>query len=626
MKTPLDNDLNKVYESFNQDHDNLRDKLMASLPVRSKPHKGNRLINLVQLFIRGDTMKVRITKLAAAAVIIIGVLIVADYFGVSVDGSSISWADVVERFRSVPFFSATLYMKNDATAQPDQIELWMNQKCLSRLRFDDQVVFGQKGKVTKAFDIKHRSEVEPDHRAVALVRLMGQTEGFSLETVMRGISGGKLVNVTPLVNAEAVISEDLVVFDVQHEQSPGWLRIWALRESKLPVHIRVWDPSDGENVDVIFTYSKEQQESFFDPEAFSAGMKSLRRKEMNLAYMFLKDPGGKQIFPGSINESEAFQVVTQTIDGKPWSLADHSGKVVLIIFWDKRTIGTSWVSHSKDIYERFRDHADFLMVGVALDAKAETVKDYCRKRGMKWLQLHEPGKKRQNSLARAFGIGFRRSAWLIKKDGSTEELFALEAGVIEGALFGLTYNSHMWICKMLQERAKRQPLTLQDFDELCGSSYTVDYTPIGRKRRNYRRYNEDKTRVSTIFVELNKDGTMAAWGSGSSLVDPAEVTVSFSSEYIKENIENQVEPEIRAKLFNEYIVTFSAEAGNKEYPLCWKTSIQPEQSYTTELFPGTYDFVVRVFAPSDRAKSIKIIRLLKDVKLTRDEKKTIRFE
>ena len=32
MKLPLDNDLNKAYEAFNQKHDQLRDKLMASLP------------------------------------------------------------------------------------------------------------------------------------------------------------------------------------------------------------------------------------------------------------------------------------------------------------------------------------------------------------------------------------------------------------------------------------------------------------------------------------------------------------------------------------------------------------------------------------------------------------------
>jgi len=568
-------------------------------------------------------MKTRIPKLAAAAVIIIAILIGLHYLGGSIDGASLAWASVAERFRSVPFFNATIYVKQNATAHPEQVELWMNKEGFTRLRYDNQVVFAKEGKVTKAFDLESKSEVEPVHRAIMLLKMLGEANDFSLETVVRSISGGKLVDVTPLVNAEASISEDLVVFDVEYENDPQWFRIWALRESKLPVRIRMWDPQDGECVDAILTYSKQQQKIFFDPEAFSSIIKSLSNKRINLAYMFLKDPGGKQVFPGSLNEPQVFQTVTQTIDGQPWSLADHSGKVVLIILWDKRTIGTSWISHSKDIYERFGDHADFLMVGVALDAKAETVKDYCRSKGIKWLQLHEPGKKRENSLAKAFGIDFRRSAWLIKKDGSMEELFALEEGAIEGALFGLTYNSHMRICKILQER---QPLTLQDFEELCGSSYTVDYTPIGRERRNYRHYNEDKTRVSTIFVELNKDGTMAAWGSGSSLVDPAEVTISFSSEYLKKHIESQVEPTIRSKLYEEYLFIVTARSGNKVFPFFHGKSIKAEESNTRQILSGTYDFQVDIYASLDRSKLFKSITLLKDVKLAKNEKKTIRFE
>ncbi len=452
----------------------------------------------------------RITKVAAAVVIIIAVLIGIHQFSGSIE--SVAWASVAERFRSAPFFNATIYFKQDATAQPEQVELWMNQEGFARLRYDNQVVFSKKGKVTKAFDLETRSEIEPDQRAVTLVHLMGDAESFSLETVIRGISGGELVDVTPLVNTDAVISEDLVVFDVESEKSSQWFRIWALRESKLPVRIRMWDPRDGECADVLLTYSKQQQEIFFDPEAFSSKIKNFSDKKINLAYMFLKDPGGKQVFPGSLNESEAFSVVTQTIDGQPWSLADHRGKVILIILWDKRTIGTSWVSHSKDIYERFRDHADFLMVGVALDAKAETVKDYCRNKGIKWLQLHEPGKKRENSLAQAFGIGFRRSAWLIKKDGSMEELFALEEGVIEGALVGLTYDSYIWIRQILSKVKQEGILTRETVEQICGKPHSVNKTDKG-EGWDFTLFNKDKSAVRGFHIDFDKAGNCLRWYS-----------------------------------------------------------------------------------------------------------------
>jgi len=100
MKTPLDNDLNKAYEAFNQDHDHLRETLMASMPARSKQRKGNRLINLLQLFIRGDTMKVRITKLAAAAVIITGVFVGLYLLVGPVGVASVGWADVLENIEA----------------------------------------------------------------------------------------------------------------------------------------------------------------------------------------------------------------------------------------------------------------------------------------------------------------------------------------------------------------------------------------------------------------------------------------------------------------------------------------------------------------------------------------------
>ena len=629
MKTPLDNDLKKVYEAFDQEHDQLRESLMDSLPNTSKQHKQRSKFAHIGAFIGDTIMRNKITKLAAAAVIIIAVLFGIHHFGGSIDVTTVAWAEVSDRFRSVPFFSATLYMKDNATAQPEQIELWMNQAGRSRLRFGDQVIFAQKGKVAKAFDLKTRSEIEPDYKAVALVELMGDEESFSLDTVMRGLSGGELVDVTPRVNTDAVISEDLVVFDVESGKSSQWFRIWALRESKLPVRVRVWDPTDGACADILLTYSKEQQEIFFDPEAFSSKMKSLRNtKEMNLAYMFLQDPGGKQIFPGSLNEPEAFQVITQTIDGQPWSLADNRGKVILINFWDRRSNKglETWL---KGIYERFKDRGDFVMVGVSLRKDTESTREMCQKRGITWLQLHEPGKKLKNSLARAFGIDSTYGeGWLVWKNGTIDRLHTPgehDTAKVEGALLGLTYSSEIWINQILFKGKTAGTLTIETVEQICGKPHSVNKTDNG-ERWDYTLFNKDKTAVREFHIDFDEAGNCLRWNSGRKILNPAVVTISFSSEYLKEHVESQVEPNIRTRLFKEYLVTVSAASGSRRYPLCWKTSIQPEKSYMRRLFPGTYDFVISIYASSDRTKYIKTITLLKDVKLDKDEKKTIRFE
>lgn len=232
-----------------------------------------------------------ITKLAAAAVIVITAIVGINQFS----SSSVAWADVAERFRSVPFCSAVVYIKDDVLDEPRQFELWMGQGGRARIRVGSQVIFGCVGEVTRAFDLEKRREVKPDLQAVQMLEILGATGEYSLETVIRMISGESLIDVTPLVNADAVVQEDLVVFDIRSEVSPQWARIYALRKSELPVGIRIWDPQNAECVDVFITYSKEQPDVFFDAQTFATKLTNSSNTPASLAYMFLKDPGGRDI-------------------------------------------------------------------------------------------------------------------------------------------------------------------------------------------------------------------------------------------------------------------------------------------------------------------------------------------
>lgn len=96
MKTPLNNNLDKVYEPFNQNHNHLRQKLMSSLPDSTKQQKQAGRISQVIAFTRGTIMRSKITKFAAAAVIIIALT-----FGIKLvsklDMANVAWADVVQK-------------------------------------------------------------------------------------------------------------------------------------------------------------------------------------------------------------------------------------------------------------------------------------------------------------------------------------------------------------------------------------------------------------------------------------------------------------------------------------------------------------------------------------------------
>ena len=108
MKTPLDHDLKKAYEAFNQKHDQLRESLMASLPSTSKQHKQRSKFAHIGAFIGDTIMRNKITKLAAAAIIIIAVLIGISHFGGSIDGTSQVFAHMLEEMQGIPWVHAIM--------------------------------------------------------------------------------------------------------------------------------------------------------------------------------------------------------------------------------------------------------------------------------------------------------------------------------------------------------------------------------------------------------------------------------------------------------------------------------------------------------------------------------------
>jgi hypothetical protein len=242
-----------------------------------------------------------ITRFALAAVILIAAGALVNHFA-RLLGGNVAWAEVSQRFESVPFFYASIYMKEDALAEPRQFELWMGRGGYARLRVGPQVIFGRDGQVIRAFDIRRRHEVAPDPTAADIVHILAGPGEFSLETIIQSISGGKLVDVTPAMNTHAAIGEDLVVFDAQSAISPGWVRVYALRESRLPVGLRIWDPAEGFGVDALINYAKEQPQVFFDPQAFAERLHEADSTDAGLAYLFLKDPGGLDVTPTDLLE------------------------------------------------------------------------------------------------------------------------------------------------------------------------------------------------------------------------------------------------------------------------------------------------------------------------------------
>ncbi|MHC4988053.1 MAG: hypothetical protein ACYTFX_06105, partial [Planctomycetota bacterium] len=227
-------------------------------------------------------MKKSITKIAAAIIIIALLTGIYQLTG-SIDGASIVWADVVKQFNSITFFTASVYMKENATDEPVQIEIWRNSQKKARIRVDSQVLFGDGSAVVAGFAIDspvRKIETEEyDEMGMAMIQRLFSFEKFSLDTVIAsfGVNKERLKETTPLINPSAMISEDMLVFDIQSDISPEWMR------------------------------SKEQSPEFFDPDAYEKVLLEVQQGgsaggRANLAYALLKDPGGKDYTPKDLFE------------------------------------------------------------------------------------------------------------------------------------------------------------------------------------------------------------------------------------------------------------------------------------------------------------------------------------
>lgn len=563
---------------------------------------------------------VRMTGLVGAGAVLAWVLV-----PVLIGKGTPTWAEVVERFRSVQSYSAVIYARKDVASQPVQYELWANANGQGRLHTETQVIFIDKGRITYSYDVDQREESTPGIHTMSILEVLGSTTTFSLETLMRAI-GGDWKDSTPRINADAVVSEDLVVFDVQDKGSENWARVWALRESKLPIHLRSWEPHDGECVDVFFSYSRDQSSEFYDPAQFAEKLKDQSLNESQLAYAFLEDPGDKQVRSGAVNESFIFSTVTTTLAGEPWSLGDHKGKVVLIGFWSSSS-GYDYEDWWREIYRDYGARNDLVMVGVALDKDAGAVHTYCKEHGIEWLQLHEPGKGRLNSLAQAFGGHVESTNWLIWKDGRVEPL-GHGGYQVKAALLGLSYGTHSEITPLLSHRiGDGKGMSREEVRALCGEP-NEKTTQDGSETWTYRLISDDNKEESTVTVTFDSTGKNTGIISQNSIIHPALVKVFISDQYWHDKIAQQIKPDLIPAQSHRFGITIVAKSGNTSYFFGgghpW-IDVEPGKEYLRQVLPGTYDISIVVSDKRTFEKGQEI-SLEKGIELNTGETKEVRLE
>lgn len=245
----------------------------------------------------------------------------------------LTWAQVVEQFKAVEMFSATVYMTEDPLEPPERVEIWVGRDKRLRVHHAGRVFFARGDKVGAVFDARTRQRLEFEDldrrelrklgfdRPLDMIHMMGSMEALSLDGLLALFCGKKTIS-EPIPNAHAGVAEALTVFDVTGDRSPEWMRIWVLPGSNLPLRLRSWDPRDGDCVEVLFDYTQTQPDEAFDAETFEKELKG-QSGRANRLYGLLKDPGGQMMTPGDLFEASGYHMpeivaTGRTEDGLFW--------------------------------------------------------------------------------------------------------------------------------------------------------------------------------------------------------------------------------------------------------------------------------------------------------------------
>jgi hypothetical protein len=274
MKTPLDNDLKKAYEAFNQKHDQLRQTLMASLPSTSKQHKQKSKFAHIGALIGDTIMKSRTTRLAAAAVVIIAILTAIHFLGSPIEG--IAWADVVR-----PILTARTVVFDVIMGEGENVPI-IRAMSIGTRRVRNEVL-SPDGKTIQSitivdYDTSQMLTLNPQHKTTLLTDLKDLSEEpenllEELRNVITELQNDPNVSVEPLGEKEI---DGQIAKGFRATGTDEEFTIWADPQTHLPIRIeQKW--RQVEFVLTNFEFDIELDESLFNmeiPEGYSAPQKA----------------------------------------------------------------------------------------------------------------------------------------------------------------------------------------------------------------------------------------------------------------------------------------------------------------------------------------------------------------
>jgi len=261
MNEQLDDNLNEAYQPFRQNHEVLRAALMASLVDGPAPAGSKRWPVAWQRLTARAIDSGRMTRVAAAAIIVVGALVGIHHLGGLPDGTSVAWGHVVTHIGEVDYVHM-YYFKSRGSNFYRHFEGWhAHGKTVQHVHNGDTVYDdGQRWqRFNSAGILVQRTESAfPDGRTFV--------EKFSINRLSdRGAQHNKQV--------PARVGDDFLIYtfapDPTESQWMDAISITVGRISLLPVQMKIALKNGDYDLLILDYDAPEKPAGFFEPPAMT---------------------------------------------------------------------------------------------------------------------------------------------------------------------------------------------------------------------------------------------------------------------------------------------------------------------------------------------------------------------
>ena len=130
-------------------------------------------------------------------------------------------------------------------------------------------------------------------------------------------------------------------------------------------------------------------------------------------------------------------IISETLDGEKWYLADQSGKVVVVFFWS--VVCGSCIDEipaMNSIYSKYENREDFLLVGVHRYPDRALIACYCSVKEILWPQLHEKEESGETGFFNKMDIKRTPTVCIFDREGKLKGIY-VDVSKVEGELESL---------------------------------------------------------------------------------------------------------------------------------------------------------------------------------------------